>query len=78
MLQTVRRGGLFCVFIVQHLLPQRLVLPSAGEAHGISVNGWVGGQQGINLGLHVVVRRNDIQEILDDAEVEIDAECVRL
>ena len=52
-------------------LPQRFVLPSTGEAHCISVNGWVSGQQGINLGLHVVVRRNDVQEILDDAETEI-------
>ena len=59
-------------------LPQRFILPITGEPHCISIDGWVGGQQGVNLGLHVVVRRNDIQEIFDDAEVEIDAECVRL
>ena len=48
----------------------------AGEAHCWGVNRWVGGQQGINLGLHVVVRRNDVQEILDDAKIEIDAEGI--
>ena len=41
------------------------------EAHSCCINGWVSGQQDINLSLHVVVRRNDIQEILDDAEAEI-------
>ena len=67
----------FCLFIVQPLLPQRFVLPTAGETHCCSVYGWVCGQQGIHLGLHVVVRRNDVQEILDDAKIEINAECVR-
>ena len=59
------------------LLPQRFVLPPTGETHCIRVNGWVSGEQSINLCLHVVVRRNDVQETLDNAKVKIDAECVR-
>ena len=53
------------------LLPQRLTLPSAGEAHGGDVDGRVGGKQGIDFRLHVIVGRNDVEEILDDAKVEI-------
>ena len=60
----------------RRLLPQRLALPSAREAHGGDVDGRVSGEQGIDLRLHVVVGRNDVEEILDDAEVEIDAECI--
>ena len=56
------------------LLPQRLTRPSAREAHGGDVDGRVSGEQGINLSLHIVVRRNDVEEILDDAKIEIDAE----
>ena len=52
-------------------LPQRLVLPPTWEAHRCGVNRWVGGQQGINLALHVVVRRNDVKEVFDDAETKI-------
>ena len=58
----------------RRLLPQRFALPSAREAHGGDVDGRVSGEQGIDLSLHVVVRRNDVQEILDDAKIEIDAE----
>jgi hypothetical protein len=58
------------------LLPQRLALPSAREAHGGDVNGRVSGEQGIDLRLHVVVGRNDVEEILDDAKIEIDAEGI--
>ena len=52
-------------------MPQRFTLPPTGKAHCISVNGWVSGQQCVNLGLHVVVRRNDVKEVFDDAETEI-------
>ena len=51
----------------RRLLPQRLALPSAREAHGGDVDGRVGGEQGIDLRLHVVVGRNDVEEILSDA-----------
>ena len=46
----------------RRLLPQRLALPSAREAHGGDVDGRVGGEQGIDLRLHVVVGRNDVEE----------------
>ena len=52
----------------RRLLPQRLALPSAREAHGGDVDGRVSGEQGIDLSLHVVVGRNDVEEILDDAK----------
>ena len=52
----------------RRLLPQRLALPSAREAHGGDVDGRVSGEQGIDLRLHVVVGRNDVEEILDDAK----------
>ena len=55
----------------RRLLPQRLALPSAREAHGGDVDGRVSGEQGIDLSLHVVVGRNDVEEILDDAKAEI-------
>ena len=48
----------------------------AREAHGGDVDGRVSGEQGIDLSLHVVVRRNDVEEILDDAKIEIDAEGI--
>ena len=60
----------------RRLLPQRLALPSAREAHGGDVDGRVSGEQGIDLRLHVVVGRNDVEEILDDAKIEIDAEGI--
>ena len=56
----------------RRLLPQRFALPSAREAHGGDVDGRVSGEQGIDLRLHVVVGRNDVEEILDDAKAEID------
>jgi hypothetical protein len=40
------------------------------------VNGRVSGEQSIDLRLHVVVGRNDVEEILDDAKIEIDAEGI--
>ena len=55
----------------RRLLPQRLALPSAREAHGGDVDGRVSGEQSIDLRLHVVVGRNDVEEILDDAKAEI-------
>ena len=60
----------------RRLLPQRFALPSAREAHGGDVDGRVSGEQGIDLSLHVVVGRNDVEEILDDAKAEIDAEGI--
>ena len=60
----------------RRLLPQRLALPSAREAHGGDVDGRESGEQGIYLSLHVVVGRNDVEEILDDAKIEIDAEGI--
>ena len=59
------------------LLPQRLALPFAREAHGGDIDGRVSGEQGIDLRLHVVVGRNDVEEILDNAKVKIDAKRVR-
>ena len=56
----------------RRLLPQRFALPSAREALGGDVDGRVSGEQGIDLSLHVVVGRNDVEEILDDAKAEID------
>jgi len=38
---------------------------------GCGVDGRVSGEQGIDLRLHVVVGRNDVEEILDDAKIEI-------
>ena len=58
------------------LLPQRLTRPSARESHGGDVDGRVSGEQGIDFRLHVVVGRNDVEEILDDAKIEIDAEGI--
>ena len=58
------------------LLPQWLALPSAREAHGDDVDGRVSGEQGIDLRLHIVVGRNDVEEILDDAKIEIDTEGI--
>ncbi len=46
------------------------------EAHGGGVDGRVGGEQSINLSLHIVVRRNDVEEVFDDADVKIDAERI--
>ena len=40
------------------------------------VDGRVSGEQSIDLRLHVVVGRNDVEEILDDAKIEIDAEGI--
>jgi len=60
----------------RRLLPQRFALPSAREAHGGDVDGRVSGEKGIDLSLHVVVGRNDVEEILDDAKIEIDAEGI--
>ena len=67
------RFSTFILLGVRVSLPQRFVLPSAREAHSGGVDGWIVGKKSIDLGLHVVMGRNDVQKILDDAEVEIDA-----
>ena len=46
------------------------------EAHCTCINGWISGEQSINLSLHIIVGRNDVEEILDDAKIEIDAEGI--
>ena len=46
------------------------------EAHCTCIDGWISGEQSINLSLHIVVRRNDVEEVFDDAEVKIDAERI--
>ena len=56
----------------RRLLPQRFDLPSAREVHGGDVDGRVSSEQSIDLRLHVVDGRNDVEEILDDAKAEID------
>ena len=60
----------------RRLLPQRFALPSAWEAHGGDVDGRVSGEHGIDLSLHVVDGRNDVEKKLDDAKIEIDAEGI--
>ena len=62
--------------VKRRLLPQRFALPSAREAHGGDVDGRVSDEQSIDLRFHVVVGRNDVEEILDDAKIEIDAEGI--
>ena len=46
------------------------------SARGLWRGGRVSGEQGIDLRLHVVIGRNDVEEILDDAKIEIDAEGI--
>ena len=46
------------------------------EAHCTCINGWISGEQRFNLCLHVVVWRNDVEEVFDDAKVKVDAECI--
>ena len=41
------------------------------EAHCGGINGWIVGKKRIDLGFHVIIGRNDVQEILDDAKTEI-------
>ena len=60
----------------RRLLPQRVALPSAREAHGGDVDERVSGEQSIDLRLHVIDGRNDVEEILNDAKIEIDAEGI--
>ena len=67
---------MFALCLKITLLPQRFVLPSTGEAHGGCVDGWVVGKKRIDFGLHVVMGRNDVQEILDDAEVKVNSKRI--
>ena len=60
----------------RRLLPQRFALPSAREAHSGDVDRRVSGEQSIDLRFHVVVGRNDVEKILDDAKVKIDTQWV--
>ncbi len=59
-----------------YLLPQWFALPPTGHPHSCCINVREVCKQGINLCFHIVVGRNDVQEILDDAKVKIDAECI--
>ncbi|MBR1556595.1 MAG: hypothetical protein IJ647_02355 [Prevotella sp.] len=52
---------------------QPYVVTFTGENHSGCVNGGIVGKKGNYLGFHVIIWRNDVQEILDDAKVEIDA-----
>ena len=58
------------------LLPQRFILPSTGEAHSGYVYIWEVSKKYINFTLHVVVGRDDIEEVLDDAKIEVDAKRI--
>ena len=58
------------------LLPQWFVLPAIGETHCCGINGWIIGKKRIYLGFHVVIGRNDVQEILDDAKVKVNTERI--
>ena len=58
------------------LLPQWFTLPSTREAHSSYVYIWKASKKCIYLTLHVVVGRYDIEEILDDAKIEIDAKRI--
>ena len=49
LLQPVRRGDLFYVFVLQHLLPQRLVLPTLGETHHGGLNGGIFGKKRLEV-----------------------------
>ena len=64
-------------FLLKYLLPQRFVLPSFWEAHSGYVNSGKVGKKCLYFGLHVIVGGNDVEEILDNAKVEIDAERIR-
>ena len=58
------------------IVPQWLVFPSTRETHSGNIDGWIGRKQGFDLLLHIIVRRNDVEEIFDDAKIEVDAERI--
>ena len=46
------------------------------KAHSGGINGRIVSKKGIYLGLHIILRGNDVKEVFDDTEVEINAECI--
>lgn len=63
--------------IGENLLPQRLFLPAGRESHRRNIHFRERSEQRLDFLLHVIAWGNRIQEVLDDAQVEIDAERVR-
>jgi len=52
-------------------MPQIFLFPIHRKPHGVGVNGRIIRKQGLQFGGHVVVWRNDVKEILDNAKTEI-------
>ena len=51
--------------------PQRLILPLGIEAHRVQVDFREGGKEGEQLVLEIVARGDDVEEILDDANIVV-------
>ena len=58
------------------LLPQWFTFPTTRESHCNDIYIRKDSKESINLRLHIVLRRYSIQEILDDAEIEVYTECI--
>lgn len=52
-------------------MPQIFLFPIHRKPHGVGVNGRIIRKQGLQFGGHVVVWRNDVKKILDNAKTEI-------
>ena len=59
-----------------NLLPQWFTFPTTREPHCNNIYIREVRKECINLCLHIVLRRYPIQEILDDAKIEVYTECI--
>lgn len=51
--------------------PQRLILPVSIEPHRVQVDFWEGGKEGEQFVLKIVVWRDDVKEVFDDADIVV-------
>ena len=54
------------------VFPHRFFFPITGEPHRSRIHAGEVGKKRLELSGHIVVRRNDVDEEFNDAEVEID------
>ena len=58
------------------LSPEWFHLPSFRESHGSEVNLRVINEEPTEFGKHIVVWRNDVEEILDDTNREVNTQTI--
>lgn len=59
------------------LMPQRFDFPTRRETKGSLIYFWKCGKKTVHLVKHIIVWRNNIKEVLDDAHIKVHFQRIR-